>query len=113
LTSNNNSEWEPEMGISQRPRVSPHNIRARTASLHEAAGKLGDPFLQYLYQMALLHLDELAGLPIPNDTKQSKSDDPNIALAARLVGRDGLEVPDRNGLEVPDRNGLEVPDRGR
>jgi hypothetical protein len=100
------------MGTNQRPRVSPNNIRARTASLHEAAGKLGDPFLQYLYQMALLHLDELAGLPMPNDTKQSRSDDPNIALAARLVGHDGFEVPDRDGFDVPDRDGFKVQDRG-
>jgi hypothetical protein len=82
------------MGVTQRPRVGPHDIRARTALLYDAACKVGDPFLQYLYQMTIIHLDELAGRPIRYDTVQSNFEDPNIALAATLIAHRDLQVLD-------------------
>ncbi len=61
------------------------DARRITARLEAVAKDDGDDFLQYLYGMAILHIDEKArglrkpALPVPPD--------PNIAKAAKLVAQ--------------------------
>src|SRR5688572_16505514 len=42
-------------------RPQPPTIHGRTAELQKEAAELGDTFLQYVYGVALLHLDEVTG----------------------------------------------------
>lgn len=46
----------------QRERIITHDLRRATLVLEKAAGDAGDTFLQYLYGIAVLHLEERAGL---------------------------------------------------
>ena len=66
----------------QRPAAEMHR---RTAELIAAAGAIGDTFLQYLYEMALRHLEEQAGLRNEKMGECTRLVDPAIEeVAARL-----------------------------
>ena len=59
------------------------SIHSRTVTLEKAAGDLGDAFLQYLYRLARLHIEERAGVsrgknrhpPFSKDHDISEPDD--------------------------------------
>ena len=38
------------------------SIHNRTVTLEKEAGELGDTFLQYLYRLARLHIEEMVGI---------------------------------------------------
>ena len=71
-------------GVSET-RISANNLRRRTEALHRAAGELGDDFLQYLFGMALLHIDERAKGAETQPVEAPAWRDLQILLAAKLV----------------------------
>ncbi len=58
-------------------------MRYATVVLEEAARDIGDGFLQYLYGMAALHLEEQSGKHQRGDPPALN--DPHIAMAAKLI----------------------------
>lgn len=73
------------MPNTKKPRISPNSIRRRTEALHRAAGEAGDNFLQYMFGMALLHLDNQAARIHDQGATTPGGDDPQVAKAAKLI----------------------------
>ena len=68
------------------PKATPlikHDMRRATVVLETAAHDVGDEFLQYLYGMAALHLEEQSGKHQPNESVVSN--DPRISMAAKMI----------------------------
>ena len=79
--------------MSKSPTLLKHDIRRTTVVLETAAHDIGDEFLQYLYGMAVLHLEQQGGKhqriepPLKND--------PQIAMAAKMIARGrGVRSPE-------------------
>ena len=68
----------------KRSNIVPHDMCRATAVLERAAADSGDYFLQYLYGVAILHLEEGAGIRHDADREPSSDDvDPDIAKLAK------------------------------
>jgi hypothetical protein len=55
------------------------SIHSRTVTLEKEAGELGDGFLQYLYRLARLHIEEQVGIRHEEHLKPPPSRDPDSA----------------------------------
>jgi hypothetical protein len=68
-------------------RLNRQDLRVATEILEKAAGEAGDAFLQYLYRMAILHLEVQAGIRSKKDIcGQPREVDPRIGrCAVRLI----------------------------
>jgi hypothetical protein len=75
------------MGSFDAPRLIRHDMRRTAEVLEVAASGIGDEFLQYLFGMAILHLDEKAGNGQPVEVLPLN--DPQIAMVAKLVSSQG------------------------
>lgn len=62
------------------------DMRRTVEILDSAARDIGDNFLQYLFGMTIIYLDEKVGNRQPFDDAQPPTD-PQIARAARMVSR--------------------------
>lgn len=76
------------------PSLSKHDMRRATIVLETAARDIGDAFLQYLYGMAALHLEEHQGKR--RRINPSASNDPQITMAANLILSRRRDRPSRN-----------------
>jgi hypothetical protein len=66
-------------------RISPYDIRRTTENLHRTAGEIGDDFLQYLFEMALLYLDSHVRGGRDLRVEVPEADASRIARAAKLL----------------------------
>jgi hypothetical protein len=55
------------------------SIHSRTVTLEKEAGELGDTFLQYLYRLARLHIEEQVGIRHEEHLKAPPSKDADSA----------------------------------
>jgi hypothetical protein len=55
------------------------SMHRRTVTLEKAAGDLGDDFLQYLYQLARIHIEERAGIRHEELLETPSSEDSDVA----------------------------------
>jgi hypothetical protein len=55
------------------------SIHRRTVTLEKEAGELGDHFLQYLYRLARIHIEEQVGIRHEEHLKAPPSKDPDSA----------------------------------
>jgi hypothetical protein len=61
------------------------DVRRTTERLLAIVRDAGDDFLAYLFEMAIIHMDELADRSAHHNKSPSASPDPDIAPAAKLV----------------------------
>ena len=67
-------------------------MHRRTSALAKEAGASGDAFLQYLYALALSHLEEKAGIRREIAGKTASSHDPAIVALANKLRRDASKA---------------------
>ncbi len=69
--------------MSKPPSLAKHDMRRATMLLEAAARDIGDEFLQYLYGMAALHLEEQSGKH--RRIEPSALNDPQITVAVKMI----------------------------